>query len=75
MLTIPGLSFPYDNEKTQMSYIECQRCLQSAKNALGNVIYYAIMFDTSIPPVVVGGLMSYLRYLCLFLHSGAQHIL
>jgi len=23
----------------------------------------------------VGGLMSYLRYLCLFAHSGVQHIL
>jgi hypothetical protein len=23
----------------------------------------------------VGGLMSYLRYLCLFVHSGIQHIL
>ena len=29
------------------------------------------MFGSSLPPV----LMSYLRYLCLFTHSGVQHIL
>jgi hypothetical protein len=52
VLTIPGLSFPYDNKKTQMNHIEYQWCLQNSNNALGNVIYYAIMFDTSIPPVV-----------------------
>ena len=26
-------------------------------------------------PLFVGGLMSYLRYLCLFAYSGIQHIL
>jgi len=25
--------------------------------------------------VIVGGLMSYLRYMCLFVHSSVQHIL
>jgi hypothetical protein len=36
-----------------------------------------MMFSSSLPPVVCrgGGLMSYLRYLCLFAHSGVQHIL
>jgi hypothetical protein len=33
------------------------------------------MFGSYLPPVVVGGLMFYLRYLCLFVHSGVQHIL
>ena len=33
------------------------------------------MFCSPLPPVVVGGLMSYLRYLCLLAHSGVQHIL
>jgi hypothetical protein len=32
------------------------------------------MFGSSLPPVV-GWLMPYLRYLCLFVHSGVQHIL
>ena len=31
------------------------------------------LFGSSLPPV--GGLMSYLRYLCLFAHSGVQYIL
>ena len=31
------------------------------------------MFVSSLPPV--GGLMSYLRYLCLFAYSSVQHIL
>ena len=31
------------------------------------------MFGSSLPPV--GGLMSYLRYLCLLAHSGVHHIL
>jgi hypothetical protein len=34
------------------------------------------MFCSLLSPVVCrGGLMSYLRYLCLFAHSGVQHIL
>ena len=33
------------------------------------------MFGSSSPPVFAGGLLSYLRYLCLFTHSGVQHIL
>jgi hypothetical protein len=33
------------------------------------------MFGSSLHPVVVGGLVSYLRYLCLFAYSGVQHIL
>jgi hypothetical protein len=39
------------------------------------------MFGSSLPPVVkkknffVGGLMSYLCYLFLFVYSGVQHIL
>jgi hypothetical protein len=32
------------------------------------------MFSSSVPPVV-GGPMSYLHYLCLFVHSGVQIIL
>jgi len=32
------------------------------------------MFGSSLPHVVVGWLMSYLCYLCLFAHSGVQHI-
>ena len=31
------------------------------------------MFGSSLPHVVVGWLMSYLCYLCLFAHSGVQH--
>jgi hypothetical protein len=31
------------------------------------------MFDSSLPPVVCKGIMSYLRYLCLFAHSVVQH--
>jgi hypothetical protein len=33
------------------------------------------MFSSSLPPVCVGELMSYLRYLCLFAQSGVQYIL
>ena len=33
------------------------------------------MFGLSLPPLFVGGLMSYLRYLCLFAYSGVQQIL
>jgi hypothetical protein len=35
------------------------------------------MFGSSLPPVVCRnrGLMSYLRYLCLFAYSGVQHII
>ena len=35
------------------------------------------MFGSSLPPVVFKrpGLMSYLRYLCLLVYSGVQHIL
>ena len=33
------------------------------------------MFGSSLPPIVLGGLLSYLRCLCLFAHSGVQHIL
>jgi len=33
------------------------------------------MFSSFLPPVVVGRLMSYLRYLCLLANSGVQHIL
>jgi hypothetical protein len=35
------------------------------------------MFGSSLPPVlfVVGLMFYYLRYLCLFGHSGVQHIL
>ena len=33
------------------------------------------MFGSSLPPVVVGGLMSYLRYLCLLRHRSVKHIL
>jgi len=33
------------------------------------------MFGSSLPPALVGGLMSYLRYLCLLTHSGVQHML
>jgi hypothetical protein len=33
------------------------------------------MFGSSLSPVVCSGGMSYLRYLCLFVHSGVQHIL
>jgi hypothetical protein len=33
------------------------------------------MFYSSLPPVVVGGLLSYLSYLCFFAYSGVQHIL
>ena len=32
------------------------------------------MLGSSLPPVV-GGLMSYLLYLCIFPHSDVQHIL
>ena len=31
------------------------------------------MFGSSLPPVLVGGRMSYLRYLNLFAHSGEQY--
>ena len=33
------------------------------------------MFGSCLPPVIVRGLVSYFRYLCLFTHSGVQHIL
>ena len=33
------------------------------------------MFGSSLPPLFVGGLMFYLCCLCLFAHSGIQHIL
>jgi hypothetical protein len=33
------------------------------------------MFGSSLPPVVCRGLLSYLRYLCLFACDGVQHIL
>ena len=33
------------------------------------------MFGSSLPPIDLRGLMSYLRYLCLFAYSGVQHIL
>ena len=34
------------------------------------------MFGSSLPPVVGGHIpVSYLRYFCLFAHSGVQHIL
>ena len=33
------------------------------------------MFGSSLPSCFVGRLMFYLRYLCLFAHSGVQHIL
>ena len=36
--------------------------------------YIITMFCLSLPPVVCS-LMSYLRYLCLFVHSGVRHIL
>ena len=32
------------------------------------------MFGSPLPPVVLGGLMSYLFYLCLFAHSRVQHV-
>jgi hypothetical protein len=32
------------------------------------------MFGSPLPPVFVGGLMSYLFYLCLFAHSRVQHV-
>jgi hypothetical protein len=31
------------------------------------------MFEFVFLPPVVGGLMSYLRYLCLFVYSGVKH--
>ena len=34
---------------------------------------YCVMFDSSLPPVVCR--RCYLRYLCLFMYSGVQHIL
>jgi hypothetical protein len=33
------------------------------------------MFYSFLPPVVVGGLLSYLSYLCLFAYSGVQYTL
>jgi hypothetical protein len=33
------------------------------------------MFGSSLPPIVCGRLMSYLRCLCLFAYIGVQHIL
>ena len=33
------------------------------------------MFGSSLPPVISGGIMSYLRYLCLFACGGVQHIM
>jgi hypothetical protein len=32
------------------------------------------MFGSSLPPNVLGGLVPYLRYLCLFQYNGAQRI-
>ena len=34
---------------------------------------YCVMFGSSLPPVVCR--RCYLRYLCLFMYSGVQHIL
>ena len=33
------------------------------------------MLDSSLPPVVCMGFMSFLRYVCVFAQSGVQHIL
>ena len=33
------------------------------------------MFGSSLPPVVCRELLSYLRYLCLFVCDGVQHVL
>ena len=33
------------------------------------------MFGSSLPPVISGVSMSYLRYLCLFAYDGVQHIM
>jgi hypothetical protein len=47
---------------------------------LGSVLWcplrfpHKTMFGSSLTPVVCWGLMSYLRYLCLFACSGVQHI-
>jgi hypothetical protein len=53
----------------------------SKKNS--TIIHYHVRYDFRIKrcsirlyfQLVVGGLMSYLRYLCLFAHSIVQHIL
>ena len=34
-----------------------------------------MMLGSSLPPVVCMGFMSILRYVCVFAHSGVQHIL
>jgi hypothetical protein len=34
-----------------------------------------MMFGSSLPPVVCRGIMSYLRYLGVFVHSGVHRIL
>ena len=34
-----------------------------------------MMFGSFLPPFIVRGFMSYLRYLCLFAYNGVQHIL
>jgi len=33
------------------------------------------MLGSSLPPVACMGFMSFLRYVCVFAHSGVQHIL
>jgi len=47
------------------------------KQALENKYDFRIqtMSGSSLPPVVYGMFVSYLRYLCLFAYSGVQHIL
>ena len=40
-----------------------------------SVFIISTMFVSSLPSVVCRGFMSYLRCLCLFAHSGDQHIL
>ena len=48
------------------------KMLSKIKNYRGLILYFHIILYLQL---FVGGLLSYLHYLCLFVHSGGQHIL
>jgi hypothetical protein len=62
---------PVSNPSYEDALNMCQP--RMTKEQLRQVQNYKIELDTS-PPVVCGGYMSYLRYLCLFVYNGVPHI-
>jgi hypothetical protein len=65
-------------ETCKVNIIYCNFFIKTcaAHNFTENSLFHNKMLFRFIgPQLFVGGIMSYLRYLCLFVHTGVQHIL